>query len=70
MIPEIKGKCEYCGKEGKLRRFGVAYATKILCENEEYHAEALHDYYEEKRKADEIYYSNIPQYDDDDGWGY
>lgn len=44
MIPEIKGKCEYCGKEGKLRRFGVAYATKILCENEECHAEALHDY--------------------------
>lgn len=69
---ELKGRCQCCGKPGKLRMIGAGgpEVKRMLCEDPECCAQLRHEYYEQKRKSDNIYYSNIPQYDDDDGWGY
>ena len=63
------GRCSNCGApNSKFDYIGVR-VKRFYC-SEECRKELLHEYYKEKEKADNEYYSNIPQYDDDDGWGY
>lgn len=65
----MTGRCCNCGKpNSKFDYIGVE--VKMFYCSEACREQLLHEYYESKRKADEAYYSNIPQYDDDDGWGY
>ena len=69
MFEDIKGKCSCCGKtDSKFDYIGVR-VKKFYC-SEECRKILVNKYYEDKEKVDNIYYSNIPQYDDDDGWGY
>ena len=66
---ELNGRCSCCGRpDSKFDYIGVR-VKRFYC-SERCRQELLHEYYEEKAKADNEYYSNIPQYDDDDGWGY
>lgn len=68
---KIYGKCDWCGKPNcEYKLIGVNETTKRFYCSEDCEMELRHQYYTEKRKSDNRYYSNIPQYDDDDGWGY
>jgi hypothetical protein len=65
----MTGRCSCCGKPDSKFGYIGTNVRRFYC-SEACREQLLHEYYENKRKADEAYYSNIPQYDDDDGWDY
>ena len=65
----MTGRCSCCGKPNSKFDYIGVHVKRFYC-SEECREQLLRKYYEEKKRRDNEYYSNIPQYDDDDGWGY
>ena len=65
----MTGRCSCCGKPNSNFDYIGVHVKRFYC-SEACREQLLYEYYEEKKRRDNEYYSNIPQYDDDDGWGY
>ena len=56
----MTGRCSNCGKPNSEFNY-IGVRVKMFYCSEACREQLLHEYYENKRKADEAYYSNIPQ---------